>query len=158
MQLQKQKHRQKQKPAKLENELKEALGDRMAGRIASLWYIRAGLSDPVIPATRLSSFLRNFPADGVRHISANRMSNARDAFGEIIKLNNARQPRLLVEEAARSQSRAGLETVPCLLVRIQGPAYMRLRSNAADISCSALGLSGENIRAIRGGTARSKTT
>jgi len=40
--------------------LAELRGDRVSGFLSTVWFVRAGLGDPTIPAVRASTFLKSF--------------------------------------------------------------------------------------------------
>ena len=83
-QFQKALSHQKRARATLQEELDQSTGATMSGRISNLWYIRAGLSDPSIPAQTLSSFCRDFPTKETGAISKSTVSTVRDAMAEIV--------------------------------------------------------------------------
>ena len=83
----------RKKRAEAEFALEEQMAPRKGLRIAALWWVRAGLSDPSLPAESMASFVKEFPVQerSSISISAFSVSKARDAFCEMLKDFNQRQ-------------------------------------------------------------------
>ena len=52
---------QRSKLEKLQSFTEESLGSKLHGYLRKAWYLRAGLSNPSVPARTLSEFCRDFP-------------------------------------------------------------------------------------------------
>ena len=62
--------------------------DRLGGRIAHLWFVRAGLAAPTLPVRTVADLCRDFPAEECKNISHYKVGRVRDAFCEIVKRLN----------------------------------------------------------------------
>ena len=99
----------------------------VSGRIQHLWLVRAGLSDPNLPARTVSSHLLEFPEEETQVISHTHVGAVRDAFAHIIQRFNSKEV-----EAAVAQTI--MQDRPIVLCHIDDEASMRLRSMAVDSS------------------------
>ena len=131
-QLKKKLSYQKKRRTDAEHALESALGQKHAGRIAHLWFVRVGLADPGVPAISLERFCRDYPVEETQTISHTYVGTVRDAFVEIVKGHCLDQVADLVMEAKAAQRKAPnahhVQTEPFILCHVQDEAHMRLRS------------------------------
>ena len=60
-------------------------GERVDGRIANVWFVRAGLGDPTLADRSVSRFLRSlYLGDKCFGVSATTVARAKDAFAELV--------------------------------------------------------------------------
>ena len=111
---------QKSKCGQLEQELADVKGDRQGGRIAAMWFIRVGLSPPTIAPRTLRDFLRDFPKEEAHAISDYKISQAKDAFCQLIKR--------FVGDGLRCAAAEMASSCPIFLPHLVDEASMRVRN------------------------------
>ncbi|CAK0899812.1 unnamed protein product [Prorocentrum cordatum] len=113
-----------------ETALRKERADKMGNRIQSIWYVRAAMADPTVPARTLESFFRDFPAQETKNISTFSISRVRDAIAEIIKKLNRRRIELAM--ASMPAGWHARETHPVFIRHIHDEACMRMNSFMKD--------------------------
>ena len=117
---------EEQTSARLEETLAETVGAKVNGRLRRMWILRAGLSNPSIPARVLSDFCKEFIVEEAHHISSDYVGKVRDAMCETIKCF----------------SRSALERMcgelpgPLFVTHVHDEALMRVRSFSAALGKS----------------------
>ena len=125
----------RKKRAEAEFALEEQMAPRKGLRIAALWWVRAGLSDPSLPAESMVSFVKEFPVQerSSISISAFSVSKARDAFCEMLKDFNQRQVETFGANLGAAQKPLSDYSRTIVLSHIHDEAVMRAKSSNQDI-------------------------
>ena len=129
---------QKRKTKEAESKLSAALASRASQRIQSIWYVRTGLADPVIPTRTLRDWCRDFPEKEVKAISYAYIGSVRVAFAEIIKGINRNAVTSPAAQAGLSGIAAGpqggrKEAKPAFIRHIHDEACMSMQSHDSSL-------------------------
>ena len=121
---------QARKRKEAEVRLRDELAEKIGGRLRDIWYLRAGLSSPLVATRTLSQFLKEFPRQETSHISPTYISACRDAMAEMVLARNRQQVREMLI-LARPSGQLN-ESQPLFFTHIHDEAAMRLRSIDSD--------------------------
>ena len=116
---------QKRRRQQAEDMLKMALAGKVSNRIQNIWFIRAGLSDPSIPAVALEQLCASFPESETQAIGKTYVGTVRGAFAEVIK---QLAKNTLLRLIAFLPASFGSESSTLFVAHIHDEASMRLRS------------------------------
>ena len=106
-------------------ELAEACAPKSRGEVPSIWFVRVGLSNPLVSSSQMREFCRNLTLDGERPISRTYIGAARDAFAEILKKLRSEQVAKSIADAPAGRS----DTVgPIFICHLHDEASMRFKS------------------------------
>ena len=105
----------------LEEELKQHKG-KVGGRVAMLWWLRAGLSPANVPLRQVQQFLASCSSlDEQSPLSHSSVAAARDAFAQVL--------RMLNKADLRVRCKPGLsQKKPVIIQHLHDEASLRLRS------------------------------
>jgi hypothetical protein len=112
---------------------------KIGGRIEKIWFVRAGLANPILPSRTLQELLQDFMLDECKQISHTYVGSVRDAFVEIIKGLMGEQTTSVGARAVSSctERRSGASTImearPVFVPHVHDEASMRLRSLDASL-------------------------
>lgn len=125
---------QKKRRSLAEAALDEQLPAKIGCRLADIWLIRTGLSNPSINPRTLADFMSEFPVDEASSISEASITRARDMFCELIKDGASEH---LQQGFAMVASSAGQDRGPTMYIpHLHDEIDLRVRSHAAGNSLS----------------------
>ena len=105
----------------LKDRLDDDSGSKMGGHLRKIWFLRAGLGNPSVPAQTLSQLFRDFSLEEGNKISATYIGTVRDAWAEILKLLNRSAGEQLAQDSGGS----------LFITHCHDEALLRVRSFAA---------------------------
>ena len=113
-----------------------ALGDKEAGRIRNVWFLRAGLSPPDVAPGKLEDFCRDFSIDHCLPIGRSSIDASRNAMCELVKGFNRQHVvgSVLSQICGSSQH----EPLSICITHLHDEASFRMRSHAGGLPSSGL--------------------
>ena len=121
---------QKKRRVDVESKAAEDRGERVGGRVANLWLVRAGFGDPTQPDKQVSRFLKCLYSDDVSNVvSAPTIAKAKDAFTELVLKFNRLTLRNTVAKFGDSLRHTHSQSM--FVVHLHDEACFRVRSNLA---------------------------
>ncbi len=106
--------------------------DRMGRRLQLIWFVRAGLSNPMTPVGRMEEFMAEFSRVVEKQISDTYVARVRDCFAELIKHLNRQCLTSLVKKVKSPGASAHI-----VVAHVHDEASMRMRSFLLDAHASA---------------------